>query len=414
MDNKNMGVTDAVMAASIDDSQRMPAYRTAIDFDLSSRSRSEIKGDILEEIGHIKNLAYREFTIDFIRLDDEVFEYIKFVLSIRFSEFDGKTYISGIGFIHKDKQDLNKYSRVMLPTCLLGTENHEEKDILEFVGYMIDHMFVMVLSHVIDLNKLADGLNNEAELSSILTEEEIIKLAEISKNYEVIFSAEEDILNSNPACRPDDAQFDRVKLIYADYQCNVFKQILTLINQDAIDEKIITGFDNRNKAVNYLCKLMLEKGPESIFIAVSLKLRKGEQGDFDGKEAIADALWLNKINSKYYAGNDPIMYALDRCTNPMPGSNMCIVYDILKMRKQLAIYIDSCFKSIFDIYSNEYTNLYDINDVESNRFEISIISSCTESLEERADKQLKRTVAQLEQTYREENKNYDKRKYDLN
>lgn len=409
-----MGITDAVMAASIDDSQKMPAYRTTIDFDLSSRSRSEIKGDVLEEIGHIKNLAYREFTIDFIRLDEDVFEYIKFVLNIRFSGFDGKTYISGIGFIHKEKQDLDKYSRIMLPTCLLGVEDNEKKDVLEFTGYMIDHMFVMVLSHIIDLNKLADTLNHEVELSSIMTEEEIIKLAEISKNYKVIFSAEEDILNSNPACRPDDMYLDRVKLIYADYQCNVFKQILELVNRDAVDEKIVTGFDNRNKAVNYLCKLMLEKGPESIFIAVSLKLRKDEEEDFDDNKAIADALWLNKINSKYYAGNDPIMYALDRCTNPVPGTNICIVYDILKMRKQLAIYVDSCFKAIFDIYSYQYTNLCDINDVESDRFEISIISSCTESLEERADKQLKRTVAQLEQTYREENKNYDKRKYDIN
>ena len=381
----------------------IPQYHTYTKMDIADRRREEIMSDVLEEIAHIKNLGYQDFKIKFTNVKNPK-EFIIVDNNIKYMDYDGNLYISGVVFFHKEDQNDDTYGRHLLPTHILGNDSKPGADdgIGDYVSYIMDFMFIMMMSHVVE--------NFEGDLdSSKLTDAQLIDLAtDVSPNYIIEFSAEEDIINSNPITVNMQNTNDRIKATLSDYIYSYFLEAMDRISGIDHTKGVTFAGIEFDKAILYLCKLIVNEAPPMITVSFAYYIPVEYRPKFDGAECVHGGFFLSRIATGYIdKDSNPIAYAMDDMMDRTAGTKLQLVSDILKMRKLIETIGEGILKSVITAFNSNANGMDEI--MESDVF---IEIKYAEQFDRVKDVEsvCKRTPAQIEEEYRKENPNYDKRK----
>lgn len=389
-----------------------PMYRTAITFNTGERPKADIQKDILEEIGHIKNLGFRDFKIGFHNVvDDKAKDHIIYDLHINYAEYDEILYLNGVMFIHYNIDEDDIYHKKLLTSVSLEPDDAaSENGIIQFVDVMMDNMFSLILTNMLTKEEIDKYLDSDSELGSYLTEEQLIKLGtEIAPKFRIIFTAEEDILNSNPILYNDQKNSNsRMKYLYSDNGYFSFKNIVdSLPGASEIREQFsFSEKGDPGKGIQRILNLMMKLTP-MMEVEFKISIPEERRHLFKDYEYIGGAIFLSLIRTYYQQKEKPIVYAIDHCNQVIPGARIELLYNVLLMKKYVTRAVQtSCDSILKQANQMDPTGNYKFEDI---NMDIVYSDPMTEP-EEQAKQLYMKTSKQIEDEYRKENPNYDKRK----
>lgn len=390
-----------------------PMYRTAITFNTGDRPKAEIQKDILEEIGHIKNLGFRDFRIGFHNVvDDKAKDHIIYDLHINYAEYDEILYLNGVMFIHYNIDEDNVYHKKLLtPVSLEPNDAASKNGIIQFVDTMMDNMFSLILTSVLTKEEIDNYLDSDCTLENCLTEEQLIKLGtEIAPKFRVIFTADEDILNSNPIVYNEKRNNNsRMKYLYSDNGYFSFKNIVeSLPGASEIREEFKFSVEGDiGKGIQRVLDLMMKPIPMMV-VEFEIDIPEERRHLFNDYPAIGGAIFLSLIRTHYqHFKENPIVYAIDNCGQTVPGSRIGLLYDLLSMKDNITKAVKStCSNILKQAHQMDPDGGYKLEDINMD----IVYSDPSAQPEEQAKQLYMKTSKQVEDEYRKENPNYDKRK----
>lgn len=390
-----------------------PMYRTAIKFNTGERPKAQIQADIIEEIGHIKNLGFRDFKIGFHNIvDDKATEHIIYDLHINYSAYDEILYLNGGMFIHYNIDEDNVYHRKLLsPASLESDEAAGEHGIIQFVDEMMDTMFSLMLTDILTKEEVDKLLEDDTVLGEYMTEEQLIKLGtEIAPKFRIMFTAEEDMLNSNPIIYSDEKYNNlRMKYLYSDNGYFAFKSIVdSLPGASEVREEFNFSVEKDiGKGIQRILDLMMKSIPMMV-VEFKIDIPEERRHLFNDYPAIGGAIFLSLIRTYYQQFKEnPIVYAVDNCGQTVPGSRIGLLYDILSMKDNITKAIkNACSNVLKQAQQMDPDGGYKLEDINMD----IVYSDPTAEPEEQAKQLYMKTSKQVEDEYRKENPNYDKRK----
>ena len=370
-------------------------------------------GDILEELGHMKNLGYRDLQIITKRKNEKISNmstYCIIDLNIFRSCLYPSALINGVCLIKYDKSDDSQDTK-LLNTSIMDVADTEDDDlfIIKFVETIYKEIMGLITYQVKDLN--------------VSEEEKISIIEETSKSYSIIMRSAESITNIDATgCGSDEAHDNTKERLSINLDDIGLEIVNSLDNRmkfysmevtDKINNKIFRGYSARTlkETTIFLINLWTKNKPEKFSILISYPIPEELKEVFNNEENMITGLWYERINPCYNTTGDNIMYAMDSITPTIPGKYACIEYDIFKFRDRMNKFISSAikaFKKNFCQYCDDY--YFDEDKVSINISYYTMNNSDTSSKEIVKDI-LTVTQKDYEDLYRKENKNYDERKY---